>query len=312
MNGTTVQRTLLALVMVSGVASTAAAQTAPSDGENRTLTTADGWTIPINYLESKTGKDSPVVIMFPAVEGKKDSRTRKAWSAAAKALNKKGFAVVTADLRKHGDSVHVSGKTNAASGKLLPADYTLMATQDLNAIKNFLVIEHEKQKLNIRKLGVATAGSGALVSAGFAAVDWSRKPWPDAAVYSMRTPKGQDVRALFWISPESAVRGINTTTIMKTVGDPQKRIAAHIWYNPSERKEKASAEKLWNYLDPKDEQYESVRSMNAGPEGPASQFSGEALLEGRAGPVMEGHIVKFFEDNLKALEFPWKTRKSRL
>lgn len=301
----------MALVMVSGVASTAAAQQSGTEGENRTLTTADGWTIPINYFASKGDQDSPVVIMFPGVEGKKDSRTRKAWNSAAKALNQKGFAVVTADLRKHGDSVHVSGNP-ATAGKLLPADYTLMATQDLVAIKDFLVTEHEKKRLNIRKLGIATAGSGALVSAGFAAVDWSRKPWPDAAVYSLRTPKGQDVRALFWISPEAAVRGISTPNIMKTVADRQKGIAAQIWYNPSERKEKASAEKLWNYLDLKDEQYESVRSLHEGPAGPASQSSGEALLEGRAGPVMDGHIVKFFEDNLTPLEFPWKTRKSRL
>lgn len=311
MNGTTLRKTFLALIMVSGVASTALAQKASDEGEERTLTTADGWTIPINYFESKGGKDSPVVIMFPAVEGKKESRTRKVWNAAAKALNSKGFAVVTADLRKHGDSVHMSGNTSSSS-KLMTADYTLMATQDLEVIKNFLLSEHEKQKLNIKKLGIATAGSGALVSAGFAAVDWAKKPWPDAAVYSMRTPKGQDVRAFFWISPESTVRGINTTTILKTVADPQKGIAAQIWYNPSERKEKSSAERLWNYLELRSEDYESVRSLNAGPEGPASQFSGEALLEGRAGPVMEGHIVKFFEDNLKALEFPWKTRKSRL
>lgn len=311
MNGTTVRKALLAFMMLSLIASTAAAQQASDDGEARTLTTADGWTIPINYFESKSGKDSPVVIMFPAVEGKKESRTRKAWVAAAKALNKKGFAVVTADLRKHGDSVHVSGKTSAAN-KLMTADYTLMATQDLETIKDFLLVEHEKQKLNIRKLGIATAGSGAMVSAGFAAVDWAKKSWPDAAVYSMRTPKGQDVRALFWISPNSTVRGINTASIMKTVAAPQKGIAAHIWYNPSDRKEKSSAERLWNYLDMKDEAYDSVRSLNPGPEGPTSQFSSEALLEGRAGPVMEGHIVKFFEDNLKPLEFPWKTRKSRL
>lgn len=307
----TMLNTFLTLILVTGVTSRAMAQQATDEGENRTLTTADGWTIPINYFETKGGKESPVVIMFPAVEGKKESRTRKAWMSAARALNKKGFAVVVADLRKHGDSVHVSGN-QAISEKLLPSDYQLMATQDLEAIKAFLVTEHEKQKLNIRKLGLATAGSGGLVAAAFATVDWAKKPWPDAAVYAMRTPKGQDVHALFMISPESTVRGINTPNIMKAVAAPQKGIAAQIWYNPSERKEKASAEKLWKYLDLKDEQYESVRSLKEGPGGPASQFSGEVLLEGRAGPVMEGHIVKFFEDNLKNLEFPWKTRKSRL
>ena len=311
MNRISTPKALLVLTLFGALSSTVSAQQASDDGEERTLTTADGWAIPINYYESSAGKDSPVVIMFPGVEGKADSRTRKTWTAAAKALNSKGFAVVTADLRKHGDSVHVSGNP-AASANLLPTDYTLMATQDLNTIKKFLVTEHEKEKLNIRKLGIATVGSGALVSAGFAAIDWAQKPWPDAAVYSLRTPKGQDVRALFWISPASTVRGIKTPTIMKTVADRQKGIAAQIWYNPQEKKEKSSAEKLWKYLDLKDEQYESVRSLKTGPEGPASQFSKEALLEGRAGKVMEGHLVQFFEDNLKPLEFPWKTRKSRL
>lgn len=311
MDRKTVLKTLLMMILASGVSSQVMGQQAEDEGESRTLTTGDGWTIPINYFESKSGKESPVVIMFPAVEGKKESRTRKAWMPAARALKKKGIAVVVADLRKHGDSVHVSGNP-AITAKILPADYQLMATQDLEAIKAFLVTEHEKQKLNIRKLGLATAGSGGLVAAAFATVDWSKKPWPDAAVYALRTPKGQDVHAIFMISPESTVRGINTPMIMKAAADRQKGIAAQIWYNPEERNEKSSAEKLWKYLDLKDEQYESVRSLKEGPAGPAAQFSGEALLEGRAGPVMEGHLVKFFEDNLKQLEFPWKTRKSRL
>ena len=80
MNRISTPKALLVLTLFGALSSTVSAQQASDDGEERTLTTADGWAIPINYYESSAGKDSPVVIMFPGVEGKADSRTRKTWT----------------------------------------------------------------------------------------------------------------------------------------------------------------------------------------------------------------------------------------
>ena len=289
------------------------AQPAANAGESHILTTPDGWPIHINYFVSAGGKEAPVVILFPGVEGKEKSMTRKVWSGVATALNKLGYAVVTADLRKHGDSVpDVEDSVLARLTKLTTSDYVLMATQDLETIKTFLLREHQSEKLNIRKLGIATAGSGCLVAAEFADFDWSKKPWPDAPLLAQRTPKGQDVRAILMLSPESSVRGLNSTAIIRSVADPSKGIAVHVWFNPAVRAEKASAEKVFRFLDLKNPALEEVRKLNEGPADPEGKFSAEGLLQGKARPVMEQHIADFFDKNLMKLESPWQTRTSRL
>ena len=285
-------------------------QTDPS--QSRTLITADGWPIHINYYESTGGKESPVVILFPGVEGKDASMTRKVWTGAATALHKKQFAVVTADLRKHGDSLpEVEDNKLARLTTLGSNDYALMATQDLEAIKDFLLQEHQSEKLNIRKLGIATAGSGCLVAAAFAQFDWAKKPWPDSSNLLLRTPKGQDVRALFMLSPKTTVRGINATATIRAIA--AYPIAAHIWFNPGVREEKADAEKLFKYLEIKDPAMGDVRKLNEGPEDETGKvFSTEGLLQGKAAAVMEKNITEYFDQNLTKLESPWKSRKSRL
>lgn len=282
-----------------------------SGKENRTLTTKDGWPIHITYYESGRGKESPVIILLPGVEGNDKSMTRKVWDGAASALQKDGFAVVTVDLRKHGDSVPLDGEgqPDKKAVRLLPSDYALMATQDLEAVKDFLVGEHQKEKLNIRKLGVAAAGSSCLVASAFTAADWAKKPWPDAPTLAMRTPKGQDVRAVMMLSPKSTVKGLNATTLMRAVGDPAKGIAVHIYFNPSDRAEKSSADKLYRFLKLKEDPDEARKSIEGPPD---KQYSAEGLLQGRAREVMEKNIKEFFDKFVKQREDQWKTRTSRL
>lgn len=296
------------LVLNSGFA---VAQKNADVSRARTLTTADGWPIHIDYYESTGGKESPVVILFPGVEGKEESMTRKVWSGSATALHKKGFAVVTADLRKHGDSLpEVEDSVLARISKVSPGDYMLMATQDLEAIKTFLLTEHQNEKLNIRKLGIATAGSGGLVAAKFAEYDWSKKPWPDSSDIRQRTPKGQDVHALFLLSPKSTVRGLNATaTIRAITGNP---IAAHIWYNPGVKKEKTAAEKLFKYLELKNVNVGDVRKLNEGGKDETGKYSAEGMMQDKATAFMEKQLTDFFDKNLKQLESPWKSRKSKL
>ncbi|MFN9977188.1 MAG: hypothetical protein ACK58T_45530, partial [Phycisphaerae bacterium] len=89
-----------------------------------------------------------MVIMLPAAEGHdaKSARTRKIWEKSALNLQSNGYAVMTVDLRKHGDSVPAaasSGTGKAAAVKLGPNDYTLMAAADLESVKEFLLAEHE-------------------------------------------------------------------------------------------------------------------------------------------------------------------------
>ena len=96
-----------------------------SANESRTLTTADGWDIHITYYEGR-GKESPVAILIPGVEGNDKSMTRKVWDGVATTLQKDGYAVVSVDLRKHGDSVPLNeeGQPDSKVVKLLPTPST--------------------------------------------------------------------------------------------------------------------------------------------------------------------------------------------
>ncbi len=279
---------------------------------DQTLTAADGWPINITYYASSGGKESPVAILIPSAEGidESASRTRKAWDSVARVLQKKGFAVVAVDLRKHGDSVPVVDEADRAKvTRLVQNDYALMATQDLEAVKDFLLTEHQQEKLNIRKLGIAAAGSSCMVASAFALNDWLKKPWPDAPTLAARTPKGQDVRALFMLSPKSPVRGINTTSIMRGVADPLKGIAVNVYYNSTDRDETKSAEAVFKFLELKNTEDDARKIF--GEEGD-KKYSAEGFLQDKAKTAMEGKVSEFFEKFVKQREDPWKTRTSAL
>ena len=128
---------------------------------------------------------------------------------------------------------------------------------------------------------------------------------------SERTPRGQDVRALFLLSPKDRVRGINTTSTIRTIA--AYPVAVHIWFNPGVRAEKSAAEKLFKHLELKDAPDSDVRKLNEGPEDATGKlFSAEGLLQGKAAPVMEKNLTEYFENTLKKMESPWQSRTSRL
>jgi len=298
----------LVSLTVNTTATTAHAQSGPVE---RVLTTADNWQIHITYYEGGDGKESPVVILVPGVEGNKDSKTRKIWDGVASVLNKKGYAVVTADLRKHGDSVPVVDEgVKERLMKLSQNDYRAMVALDLEAIKTFLVAEHQKEKLNIRKLGIAAAGSSCLVVSAFAVNDWMKKPWPDAPTLALRTPKGQDVRAVMMLSPKTQVTGMNYRTILKGLADPSKGIAINLYYNPTDRTEKRAADSIDRIISIKNSDDEDARKIIEGP--PEKKYTAENFLTDKAKTVMEKNISEFFDKYVKQREDPWKTRTSKL
>ena len=302
---------LIVFLMLASLTSCGWAQS-DKKGSDRTLTTADGWPIHITYFKGQ-GKQSPVVVLVAAAEGPQNSqaRTRKVWNNAALALNRAGFAVVTVDLRKHGDSMPAVEKDQLEKlSKIQPRDYALMAGQDLETVKGFLVAEHEKEQLNIRKLGIASAGSSCIVSAAFAALDWGKAPWHDNRVMALRTPKGQDVRALLMLDPKSSVRGMRSADIFKNLADPRKGIAVNIYYNPGNSANKRSADTLFKYLKLKNADDEDARKVIKSPKGKA--YEGEGLLVGKFQTTIEKEIVTFFKKYVDGREDPWKSRISPL
>ena len=283
-------------------------QPGKASSRDEKLAAADGWPVHTTYYESASGKESPVVILLAAAEGpdKKDARNRRVWQNTALALQKSGFAVIAVDLRKHGDSVPEMTEPASPLLKLAPNDYALMATADMEAVKAFLLSEHQREKLNLRKTGIVAAGSSSMVAAAFAVADWAQKPYPDGPTPETSTPRGQDVRALIMYSPSSVVKGINTTTILRTV--KTLPIAVHVIASKDVKDDARNADRVYKAIEIKDDLFKDKRRLTTA----AGEITAEGFLEGRFAEPTIKDITEFLTKNLKELDMPWASRKSRL
>jgi len=282
----------------------------PGKGEPKDipLRANDGWQIHATYFESPGGKESPVVILLTGTEGpdKTGARNRRVWQPTALSLQKSGFAVVTVDLRKHGDSIPTATGSESSAIKASADDYPLMAAADLEAVKAFLMEEHTAERLNIRKLGIVSMGSSSMVAAAFAVADWAKPPYPDAPTLATRTPRGQDVRALIMYSPNTSVKGLNSNVILKNLKPLQ--VAVYVVASKDNKDDARNADKVFKAVELKEEQFKEFRKTTLAP----GEIRSEGFLEGRFSEATNKDITEFLTRSLKELDAPWVSRKSRL
>ncbi len=298
----------LGLAMTLACGTALCQQVANKGVREEKLAAGDGWPIHATYYESAGGKESPAVILLAGAEGvdKKDARNRRVWQNTALALQKSGFAVIAVDLRKHGDSVPEQAEGQPLAIKMAPNDYVLMATLDLEAVKEFLLEEHKNEKLNIRKTGVVAVGSSAMVAASFAAADWVRKPYPDGPTPDSSTPRGQDIRSLIMYSPNTNVKGLNSYSIMKVLSG--RAIAIHVVASKDVKEDFKNAEKIYKSVESKNELYKDGRKLTTA----AGDITAEGFLEGRFADPTNKDVTEFLTKSLTELDMPWASRKSRL
>jgi pimeloyl-ACP methyl ester carboxylesterase len=180
---------------------------AADDGKPRKLSleTKDGVQLHAAYYPPQSSKQGalgketvPVILVHMHKGSIADYKT------LAEALSAAGHAVIVPDLRGHGESTRVERNGRAKKidqSTMVKADYEAMIN-DLEAVKSFLLSEHNDGKLNIRKLCVVGAEMGAVVALNWAALDWS---WPRLVT----GPQGQDVQALVLITPQWGFKGLN-------------------------------------------------------------------------------------------------------
>lgn len=175
------------------------------DKETFKLTTRDGVKLAITYYPSDAGKEAvPVVMLHDFKE------SRYIFGKMAEALQDpesggRSHAVVTVDLRGHGESTvqtAPNGRTrDLQPTKLRPADFELMYLQDMEEVRRFLVERNDRGELNLNNLTLVGAGMGANVAMYWAAKDWATPP--------LATRKqGQDVKAIVLSSPEWGFKGL--------------------------------------------------------------------------------------------------------
>ncbi len=292
------------LVMVAAEAMAQQPKPAPPTKgiDEQTVRTADGWSLPITYFRSDQGKNAPVVILLHGKEG-----NRLVWKGLGERLQAAGYAAVAVDLRKHGDS-QAPPRAGARAERLLPSDFQKMALIDMEAVKDFLLEEHQAEHLNIRKMGILALDDTAPVATNWAVLDWEKAPWPDAPTLEARTPKGQDVRAIALLSPSEGAGTLNLGRTLPFLKNDAVGVAFYIAVGSEDRDDRGAAEKAYERLTSGGgnakarvflDSFDNVKSRGA-------------ELLGTRNLNLEGRVLKFFDDHLKSLPDKWQTRKSRL
>ena len=275
------------------------AQQKPTKPEiaEKDLITKDDFKLKITYFKSTAGPDAPVIVMLHGKRG-----TRLQWKGLASDLQQKGdFAVVTVDLRGHGESpLH-------KKAELRKSDYQAMVALDMEAVKEFLLEEHTKKHLNMNKLGIVACEFSASVAILFTELDWEKIPFDDSPTVADKTPRGQDVQALALISPDANTPGLSTIKaiaairalkrpIMIAVADKNAhdlaaatKIFDQLIVKKDKEKDKEDPPYLWKYEE---------------------NFSGMDLVT--KNPNVRNHIFAFLTKYVKEYKSEWRERRSQL
>lgn len=294
-------------------------------GQNQSLLTKDGVSIAITYYESPSGEESPVVVLLHMSNG-----NRFVWqnqNGFAEKLQVAGYAVITVDLRGSGESkggtpagalpggnVNQTGKKKPEQPKskgtrpveeLNVNDYKAMVALDMEAVKKFIFDEHQNKKLNMNKMGIVGPEMGAAVAAAFAELDWLKAPHNDAPPGGAQTPRGQDVRALAFLSPNPKVPpGLPLNVLLKTIG-ANPNIAFYMAVSKTDPDDKGQAKKLFEQVVGFDKKEE----RSYWDDFPGSQ-KGTSLLGKNLN--LENRLLGFFNKHLKSLPPSWRDRRSKL
>ena len=264
---------------------------------------------PASYYPARAGagggpiSDAAVVIMLHGANGdrlvweKKPTVIDK--KPMAKVLSDDGFAVLTLDLRGHGESPLPGGR------EVRNNDYQAMLG-DIEAAKRFLMQEHEAEKLNINKLGVVAADDAAALAVVYAQLDWEKPDYDDAPVASQRTPRGRDVRALVLLSPSANAGRVRLLNGLQLVKTPEAEISTLVLFGEQDPRDEGLSEKIERQIradKDKNDRYD-VRGFPV-------RDRGTDLL-GNANVRAELYVAGFLGEFLQKIDSPWVTRKSRL
>ncbi len=268
--------------------------------EDKTLYAKDGVEIKITYFKSTAGQDAAVVVMLHGKGG-----TRQIWKSHAEGFQKNDFAVVTVDLRGHGESViEKSGSSTGKKGDTgspKARDYAAMVAGDMEAVKKFLFEEHQKKQLNMNKMGIIAADMSTPVAIAYMELDWEKKPHEDAPTLALGTPRGQDVQALVLLSPETTAPGVNVTKSLSYIRVLNRSVMLGV--GSKNKVDLTAANKMYELLAPKKEEYIEIKRYD-------TPLEGTNLLGKDFG--VEKDMLDFLNKHLKDHKSMWRDRRSKL
>jgi pimeloyl-ACP methyl ester carboxylesterase len=281
------------------------------------LITRDGVQLRMTYFPSakKAGTEeakqvAPVILLHD------HKATRAVFASLTQRLQatgdaKKGpaFAVVSVDLRGHGEST----KQQLPNGEEATIDFAkpnkpgliAMAAFDMEAVRSFLIGKNDLGELNLNKLCIVGAGMGANVGVNWALHDWSAPPLAIGK-------QGQDVKALVLISPKWSYTGLSFQAPMKSRA-LKERVAWLIAYGAQDPKAKADVNRIEKQLErfhPKPAQgaNQPAGSLQIIPW--PSKLQGGTLLT-QAGQPLEAKLIEFLIEQVGKKTLPWSGRLNR-
>jgi pimeloyl-ACP methyl ester carboxylesterase len=277
------------------------------DPENITVETSDDVPIKATYYASRLKKKAVPIIMLHGWKG-----NRGEFHVMASHLQKQGYAVISPDLRGHGQSLKyktANGDTEEFNLEKMKGPDLEKMVLDVEAVKKFLVERNNAGELNIEALCVVGADLGCSIAMMWSAADWNVRSLPSIK-------QGQDVKAMILLSPVESFKGVTTRGPMghavvrgklstlicvgkedaKALGDAKRIHTAMLKFHgkpPTEEKEAAKKQDLFMVED-------------------ATSLQGTGLL--RNGLETPSEIQKFLylRLSLKLDEYEWTARKDPL
>lgn len=306
------------LIATFGLVFTSALPRAYAQGDDLTphpevLETKDNYKIAITYYPSELKEEAAVVVLLHGLSG-----NQLDWGTLPKQLHDEKYAVITVDLRGHGqskgglDDVETKAnknKSKTAKGGLDAAnlrarDFQAMVLLDMEAVKRFIYEENQKKRLNMNRTAFIGAGMGADVALRAAAEDWLKKPHSDGPVGN-QTPRGQDVRALVLLTPDGHISGLPLPDAIKLLRGPDLQVAIMFGVGKKDKLDRNETKKLYDQTvtieKNKDRMY--LREYN-------SAGRGTALLG--KGLETELNISNFLEAHLLKIDSKWRDRETKV
>ncbi len=285
------------------------------------LKTIDGFSIHCTYfmggfvqksekeVVAKPNKEVVPVILLHGFEG-----NRKELEPLALMLQQMGHAVITLDLRGHGDSSRVElpngTEKDIDPSRLRAADFRLMQN-DVEAVKKFLLEKNNAGLLNLEMLCLVGAELGGIVATNWIAADWSRQDLP---AYK----QGKYAKAVVVLSPTNSVKGYNAAAAWKHPIYLSPGFSLMFVAGKRDAKSSGEAKQVHNRLEkahpmPEDEK-DRVEKQTLFLIEPDTELAGTKLVDPRTRLPVSGAIAQFITLRLvnKHDEYPWGERKNPL
>ncbi len=265
-----------------------------------TIDTKDGVRLVATYLASVKGKDAPTIICLHMFKG-----NRRDMLALGTRLQKEGCAVILPDLRGHGESTTVilngvEKKFDAAT--MPPAQFPNMVTQDMEAVKKFLIGENNAGKLNIERLGIVAAEMSVQIAVKWTVMDWA---WPVLPTLK----QGQDVKAIVMLSPTMSFKTLNMSQEVQSPQSPiREKISLLLICGAEDRASLTDSRRIQQMLARFRPTPEKIEDKTLFIDDTfKTKLVGTKLL-GEASLGVDELIAQFVELRLAAPSYPWKDR----